>query len=144
MRFSGWESASSEWKQPGVIFKLVTFILTINHCSVLENNSGLLERDYADFAPYFAAMGVTVAKSDFSTDADIVYCLRKDIERLARDRAFRGCRPFVDTVLIADEVDEREWRRATLIPGGHRPYDLSYCAPCSDRRRAAQPGVRET
>ena len=74
---------------------------------VLENNVGLLERDFADFSSFYTSLGVSTAKRDFDADASVVYALRSDIEHAYRDRVFAGTvPPFPDTVLIVDEVDQ--------------------------------------
>ena len=43
---------------------------------VLENNEGLLERDFATYAPFYASFGLRCAKSTDGT-SDICYCLKR-------------------------------------------------------------------
>jgi hypothetical protein len=70
---------------------------------VLESNDGLLSRDYADFADFFANLGVTTSSNDFSAGADVTYCLKKQLNMHYRDNVGRDI--FYGTVLIVDEVD---------------------------------------
>jgi hypothetical protein len=73
---------------------------------VLENNAGLLERDYADFAPFYKALGATSTKRFADRSAQITYALREDIEQFYRGRVFEGLSPFANAFLLVDEVDE--------------------------------------
>lgn len=68
---------------------------------------GLLQRDYANFKPFFDQLGVSSSCGEYSPDVDVVYILRSEIEHSYRRRVFKGfVPPFPDTVLIVDEVDE--------------------------------------
>ena len=43
---------------------------------MLENNEGLLERDYATNAPFYDRLGIKSGKDLMDPDAQIVYCLK--------------------------------------------------------------------
>ena len=74
---------------------------------VLENNQGLLERDYESFKDFYQSMGVTTSCGAYDANTDICYVLRRTIEHSYRNRVFEGhVPPFPDTILIVDEVDE--------------------------------------
>jgi hypothetical protein len=73
---------------------------------VLENNKGLLDRDYDTFESFYKSMGCSTSR-DYDSEADICYVLRSHLEHAYRDRVFEGYVPaFPDTVIIVDEVDE--------------------------------------
>ena len=48
---------------------------------VLENNEGLLERDYATNAPFYERFGIKSGKDLGDPDAQIVYCLKAGINK---------------------------------------------------------------
>jgi hypothetical protein len=77
---------------------------------VLENNVGLLKRDYASFVEFFTKFGISVGDCESSSknfyDKDICYCLRSSMEQYYRLQIFSGENPFKNTFLIVDEVDE--------------------------------------
>ena len=66
---------------------------------ILENNSSLLEKDYATFAQFFSEQNVTATKYFKNSDAHITYTLRcdpegkKDMESCCCDSAFTGKLP---------------------------------------------------
>ena len=78
---------------------------------VLENNEGLLNKDYSQFKDFYETFGIKMAdgtktpKADIGT-YDVVYTLRRDLESYYRDSVFKGVAPFENTILIVDEVDE--------------------------------------
>ena len=74
---------------------------------ILENNQGLLQRDYENFKEFYGSMDVSTSCGDYDPTVDVVYLLRREIESSYRKRVFAGhVPPFPDTVLIVDEVDE--------------------------------------
>ena len=72
---------------------------------VLENNEGLLERDFASYAPFYASFGLSCAKSIDGT-SDICYCLKRENNAYFNAAILRGGLELGDTVLIVDEVDD--------------------------------------
>lgn len=78
---------------------------------ILENNSSLLEKDFAQFKAFYQQQGCTVTTRFVDEDAQITYCLRcdpeggKDMESFYRDGVYKGVEPFKNTILIVDEVD---------------------------------------
>ena len=72
---------------------------------VLENNEGLLERDFATYAPFYASFGLSCAKSIDGT-SDICYCLKRENNAYFNAAILRGQLELGDTVLIVDEVDD--------------------------------------
>ena len=79
---------------------------------VLENNSSLLEKDFAQFKTFYEQQGVNCCTRFSDPDANVTYCLRcdpegkQDMEAFYRDSVYSGKEPFKKTVLIVDEVDE--------------------------------------
>jgi len=97
---------------------------------VLENNEGLLERDFATYAPlelglgsglglpspypqpsltryapFYASFGLSCAKS-IDGSSDICYCLKRENNAYFNAAILRGQLELGDTVLIVDEVDD--------------------------------------
>jgi len=78
---------------------------------VLENNEGLLERDYKTNAPFYERFGIV---SDLGADglkngdAKIVYCLKKHVNKHFLGRMVEGKldEELRNIVLIVDEVDD--------------------------------------
>lgn len=75
---------------------------------VLENNIGLLEKDMAQFEKFYETFDLKVDKNfdNYSGKADITYTLRRDMESFYRMQTTEGNKPFGNTMLIVDEVDE--------------------------------------
>lgn len=79
---------------------------------VLENNSSLLEKDFAVFRKFYEDQGCSVCARFQNEDAKITYCLRsdpeggQDMEGVYQTGVYTGREPFDNTVLIVDEVDE--------------------------------------
>lgn len=88
---------------------------------VLEANMGLMDRDHADFDEFYTRFGLTSACNDFSSGADITYCLTGTLNHFYRDRV--GKQPFGNTVLLVDEVD------ALIVDGD---ANTSYVKPDAD------------
>ena len=84
-------------------------IYTVKHLGkrvhVLENNEGLLERDFASYAPFYASFGLSCAKSIDAT-SDICYCLKAQNNAHFNERILRGDLDLSQVVLIVDEVDD--------------------------------------
>ena len=84
-------------------------IYTVKHLGkrvhVLENNEGLLERDFASYAPFYASFGLSCAKTIDAT-SDICYCLKRQNNTYFDAAILRGELDLGDTVLIVDEVDD--------------------------------------
>jgi hypothetical protein len=101
-----------------IIAMLAVYCATVlkKKVHVLENNIGLLDKDYSTFCSsvdkegvatqsFFTALNVTASKS-LTAGADVTYCLRSEMETHYRNGVFAGKQPFMNTVLIVDEVDE--------------------------------------
>jgi len=81
------------------------------HVHVLENNEGLLERDFRQNAPFYERFGI---KSNLGADgladpdAKIVYCLKKQINKHFLRKMVEGKldEELKNIVLIVDEVDD--------------------------------------
>ena len=84
---------------------------------MLANNQSLLERDYADFKPFYDAFGLKTGKStdELATadDYDIYYCLKKHNSNFFNKSIVDGSlgdpekagEGMAGIVLIVDEVD---------------------------------------
>jgi hypothetical protein len=68
----------------------------------MGNNLALLERDFQEFKPLFASMGVSAGLQNLDGGCQVTYVLRRDIEADYRDRGAANS----DIVLIVDEVDD--------------------------------------
>ena len=71
---------------------------------MLENNEGLLERDYAANGPFYAKFGISSDKT--ISDAQVCYCLKKSINSHFLEHMVGGSLDLDNTVLIVDEVDD--------------------------------------
>ena len=72
---------------------------------VLENNEGLLERDFANYEGFYRSFGLTCAKSIDAT-SDICYCLKRQNNAFFNEHILAGDLDLSSTVLIVDEVDD--------------------------------------
>jgi hypothetical protein len=68
----------------------------------MGNNLALLERDFQEFKPLFASMGVSAGLQNLDGGCQVTYVLRRDIEADCRNRGAASS----DIVLIVDEVDD--------------------------------------
>jgi hypothetical protein len=75
---------------------------------VLENNSSLLQRDYAQNKPFYDKFGIKSSLDLNDESAQIVYCLRDGINRRFLKKLVEGTldEDLGKTVLIVDEVDD--------------------------------------
>lgn len=75
---------------------------------VLENNEGLLERDYTQNKPFYDKFGIVSSKSLENDDAKICYCLKAAINKRFLRKMVEGKldEDLARTVLIVDEVDD--------------------------------------
>jgi len=75
---------------------------------VLENNEGLLERDYATNAPFYEKFGIKSGQDIGNEETQICYCLKQAINKhfLKRMVAGKLDADLSRTVLIVDEVDD--------------------------------------
>ena len=73
---------------------------------VLENNEGLLERDYATNAPFYERFGIKSGKDLADKDAQIIYTLKAGINKHFLRGMVAGELELDKTVLIVDEVDD--------------------------------------
>ena len=64
-----------------VIAMLAVFMVQLHGLTVhvLENNEGLLERDYATNKPFFEAFGISCGIDLLDDEAQVVYCLKSRI-----------------------------------------------------------------
>ncbi|KAL3928165.1 MAG: hypothetical protein SGPRY_002510, partial [Prymnesium sp.] len=67
-----------------VIAMLAVFMVQLHGLKVhvLENNEGLLERDYATYRPFFQAFGIRCGVDLLDQDSQVVYCLKPSINQL--------------------------------------------------------------
>ena len=72
---------------------------------VLENNEGLLQRDFKTYEPFYRQFGLTCSKTIDAT-SDICYCLKKHNNAFFNERMLEGDLDLSGTVLIVDEVDD--------------------------------------
>ena len=72
---------------------------------ILENNRTLLDRDYADYEKFYKMCGVSSSK-DLSSDAKIVYCLKKDNNLFLMKQLVEGELDLSKHVMLVDEVDD--------------------------------------
>ena len=70
---------------------------------VLENNEGLLERDFASYEGFFASFGLSCSKQ-IDTESQICYCLKKSNNSFFNEQLIKGELDLGGTVLIVDEV----------------------------------------
>ena len=73
---------------------------------VLENNEGLLERDYAVNAPFYQKFGIKSGKDLDEPGVQICYCLKAGINKHFLRGMVEGTLQLRSTVLIVDEVDD--------------------------------------
>ena len=96
-----------------VIAMLAVFMAKLHGLKVhvLENNEGLLERDYAQNLAFFERCGVTCGKDTGNAAAlsdpavQVCYCLKKGIGKMFLRRMLDGSLELGRSVLIVDEVD---------------------------------------
>jgi len=72
---------------------------------VLENNEGLLERDFNTYEPFYKQFGLSCSKSIDAT-SDICYCLKRQNNAYFNAHMLNGDLDLSETVLIVDEVDD--------------------------------------
>ena len=83
-----------------------SLILSSWQVHILENNEGLLDRDFATNKPFFDAFGITCGIDLLDESAQVVYCLKKSINQLFIRKMLEGQLDEVlgQTVIIVDEV----------------------------------------
>ena len=93
-----------------VIAMLAVFMVQLHglRVHVLENNEGLLERDFATYRPFFEAFGIRCGVDLLDPEAQVVYCLKSRINHLFMRKMLEGQLDEVlgRTVIIVDEVDD--------------------------------------
>ena len=95
-----------------VVISILSIFMAKQHGQrvfVLENNEGLMNRDYKQSLVFFNNFGITSGKGRAGLDhhgTSIVYCLKPHIEKYLLDRMYRGQFNLGETVLIVDEVDD--------------------------------------
>ena len=93
-----------------VIAMLAIFMVQVHGMKVhiLENNEGLLERDFDTNRPFFEAFGIRCGVDLLDGEADVVYCLKSGINQLFLRKMLEGklVEALGDTVVIVDEVDD--------------------------------------
>ncbi|KAL1522513.1 hypothetical protein AB1Y20_017500 [Prymnesium parvum] len=72
---------------------------------VLENNEGLLERDFAAYESFYHSFGLTCNKT-IDLTSDICYCLKRQNNQFFNQHILVGDLDLSETVLIVDEVDD--------------------------------------
>ena len=96
-----------------VIAMLAVFMIQLHglRVHVLENNEGLLDRDFATYKPFFEAFGIKCGAGVddlLDPDCQVVYCLKARINQLFLRKMLEGQLDEVlgNTVIIVDEVDD--------------------------------------
>ena len=93
-----------------VIAMLAIFMVKLHglRVHVLENNAGLLQRDYAQNKPFYEKFGIKSGYDLADADSKIVYCLKDGINRRFLHKIVEGKldEELGSTVLIVDEVDD--------------------------------------
>jgi len=95
------------------------------HVHILYSTSQSLFRDCTRLTPFFAMLDVTTAMNDFSSAADVTYCLQRDLSQFYRDSIFFGQQPFANTVLLIDDMDDLDIDRAPNSIYGKRDEELT-------------------
>ena len=72
---------------------------------VLENNEGLLERDFATYEPFYRSFGLSCNKT-IDGESDICYCLKRQNNAYFNQHLLQGGLDLSQVVLIVDEVDD--------------------------------------
>ena len=84
-------------------------IYTVKHLGkrvhVLENNEGLLERDFATYEPFYRSFGLSCNKT-IDAESDICYCLKRHNNAYFNQQLLQGGLDLSQVVLIVDEVDD--------------------------------------
>ena len=101
------------------IFLLQEYEGEITRVHILENNNGLLERDYETYEPLFKKFKLKsgkvitsskgIVKGDdllINPDVNICYCLKRGNQSYFKDKLLDGKLDLDQTVLIVDEVDD--------------------------------------
>lgn len=70
---------------------------------VLENNEGLLERDFASYEPFYRSFNLSCNKT-IDLTSDICYCLKRQNNQFFNKHILLGDLDLSETVLIVDEV----------------------------------------
>jgi len=93
-----------------VIAMLAVFMVQLHGLKVhvLENNEGLLDRDFKTYQPFFEAFGISCGTDLLDEDAQVVYCLKRQINTLFLRKMVEGQLDDTlgNTVIIVDEVDD--------------------------------------
>ena len=103
------QMATGEGKS--IVIAMVAVFLIRRHrglrVHILENNQGLLERDYRQNRPFFDRFGIT-SGTDLQADVQVCYTLKREIGRHFLRQMVRGTleAEASQTVLIVDEVDD--------------------------------------
>ena len=84
---------------------------------VLENNAGLLQRDFKQNAPFYARFDIKCGTNLDEEDTQIVYCLKDAINRRFLRRLVAGKldEELGKTVLIVDEARRSDQIRSDQI-----------------------------
>jgi hypothetical protein len=114
-----------------VIAMTAVYLVLVHHRKVhiLENNIGLLARDFGDFETFFDGFGIKASQQDFADTYQVIYCLRRDLEQCYRDGVFQGSMPFDNTVLVVDEVDALIVDDSARMNYVHEDSELSELVP---------------
>ena len=92
-----------------VIAMLAIFMVKLHGVKihVLENNAGLLQRDFAQNKPFYDRYDIKSSTDLTDPDAQIVYCLKDAINRrFLRSMVAGTLDELSNTVLVVDEVDD--------------------------------------
>ena len=88
-----------------VIAMLAVFVCKFfgKRVHVLENNEGLLERDYKTYRGFYDLFGLRTSKA-IDNESDVCYCLKKQNNAFFNAHLATGKLDLSQIVLIVDEV----------------------------------------
>ena len=72
---------------------------------ILENNEGLLNRDFEEYQPFFLRFGMS-SSNGIDSNSDVCYVLKRGNNRFFNEHLVQGDLELKDTILIVDEVDD--------------------------------------
>jgi len=136
-----------------VISMLAIFMVQLHgmRVHILENNEGLLARDFATNKPFFESFGIQCGIDLLDEGNQVVYCLKSHINQLFMRNMLEGKLDEVlgQTVIIVDEVDDlvvNENPNANYVKeDAERTPDLRKCFAALRKNEITMPrGVRTT
>ena len=111
---------------------------------VLENNEGLLDRDFSSFKPFYSRFTKANGKPltcepHIHPTADICYCLKKGNNRFFNQQLVDGSLDLEKTVLIVDEVDDLVVNEVPFVKYKKEDVDLTPPFQLAFKKMAPRP-----